>query len=124
MQTENDNRGKYQLLVLILNKVECLKEIMDELADKGITGATILDSRGIAHSMMDDNAAYSFLGSLRSLLDPAHKESKTVLMVINDPALPVISEVVNRVTGGLDKPDTGVMFCVPVSYSEGLGIDK
>ena len=124
MQTENDNRRGYQLLVLILNKVECLKEIMDELADKGITGATILDSRGIAHSMMESNAAYSFIGSLRSLLDPAHKESKTVLMVINEPALPVISEIVNRVTGGLDKPDTGVMFCVPVSYSEGLGIDK
>ena len=114
----------YQLLILILNKVECLKDIMDELAEKGITGATILDSRGIAQSMFSDNAGYAFLGSLRSLLDPAHKESKTVLMVIDDEALPVISEVINRQTGGLENPDTGVLFCVPVIYSEGLGIDK
>jgi hypothetical protein len=111
-----------ELLIIILNKTECLKGIMDDLAEKGLTGATIFDSRGIAQSMADSHASYAFLGSLRSLLDPAHKESKTIFMVIEPKALPVISEIVNRQTGGLDKPDTGVMFCVPVSYSEGLVI--
>ena len=31
------------------------------------------------------------------------------------------SRVVNEVTGGLDQPDSGILFTVPISYEEGLG---
>ncbi len=41
-------------------------------------------------------------------------------MVAEDDKVPVISKIVNDVTGGLDKPDTGILFTVPVSYAEGL----
>ena len=38
------------LLTLVLNKTECLDEILHQFAENGINGATILDSTGMAHS--------------------------------------------------------------------------
>ena len=109
-----------ELLVLILNKTECLKSILERFMDSGIRGATILDSRGMAHSLYEYNEL-RFTVSLRQLLDPAHKESNTVLVVVEKEQIPVVSKIVNEVTGGLDKPDTGVLFTLPVGYAEGFG---
>ena len=71
------------MLFLVLNKTECLEEILKEFSKKELHGATILDSKGMAHSL-DSFTELQFMLSLRSLLDPTHRESKTVFMVIKD----------------------------------------
>lgn len=109
-----------QLMVIVLNKTECLEPLLRQLGEAGFTGATILDSKGMAHSL-DEFGEYRFMASLRMILDPSHKESKTIFMVLDATAVAAVSKIVNTVTGGLDKPDTGVLFTVPVLYSEGLG---
>lgn len=109
-----------QMVVIVLNRVECLDKLLHRFGEEKLTGATILDSKGMAHSLSEYDEL-RFLGSLRLLLDPGHKESKTIFMVLDDDKVPTVSRVVNEVTGGLDKPDTGVLFSVPVSYTEGFG---
>ncbi len=109
-----------QLLVLILNKTECLNEILSQFVQNNVKGATILDSRGMAHSLAEYDEL-RFFSSLRRVLDPDHKESKTILAVVSEEQISVVSEIVNRVIGGLDKPDTGVIFTLPVNYVEGIG---
>lgn len=108
-----------QLLFIVLNKTECLEDLLTGLYDNGLSGATIVDSHGMAQSLkeLDD---FQFLGSLRMILNPDHKENKTIFMVLNDDQIPMVSKIVNDVTGGLDKPDTGIMFSTPVNYLEGL----
>ena len=106
-----------ELLVLILNKTECLKDILSSFMENGIKGATILDSQGMAHNLYEYNEL-RFMGSLRMLLDPEHKESKTVLLVIEKEKVQLVSKIVNEITGGLDKPDTGISFTLPVNYVE------
>ena len=108
-----------ELLVLILNKTECLKDILTGLRDNHIAGATILESRGMAHSLYEYNEL-RFMGSLRMLLDPDHKESNTILIVIEKEKIPLVSKIVNDATGGLANPDTGVLFTLPVGYAEGF----
>ena len=105
--------------MLILNKTECLKDILSAFMKNDIHGATILDSQGMAHNLCEYNEL-RFMVSLRQLLDPDHKESKTVLVVVEKEKIPVVSRIVNQVTGGLDQPDTGVLFSVPVNYVEGF----
>ncbi|MGI6013540.1 MAG: P-II family nitrogen regulator [Oscillospiraceae bacterium] len=107
------------LVVIVLNQTECLNNLLEELSRAGIMGATILDSHGMAHSLYEYDEL-RFFGSLRILLDPERNESKTILMVCKEDCVSVVSEVVNRITGGLDKPDTGILFTVPVNYVEGI----
>lgn len=109
-----------ELLVLILNKTECLKDLLSAFMENDIKGATILNSQGMAHNLYEYNEL-RFMASLRLLLDPEHKESKTILVVVEKEKIPVVSRIANEVTGGLDKPDTGIIFTVPVNYIEGFG---
>ena len=41
-------------------------------------------------------------------------------MVLNDEEVQVARRVIERVTGGLDKPDTGILFAVPALFVEGM----
>jgi hypothetical protein len=112
-------QSNMKLLVIVLNKVEVFDKLMEEFGENKISGATIIDSMGMMH-IFSDNENLDFFGSLRKVLNPAHKENKTIFMVVDEKQIPVISKILNKVTGGLDKPDTGIMFAVPVDYKEGL----
>ena len=110
-----------KLLVLILNKIDLLDELLEALADAHIGGATILQSRGMAqeldHNSMEES---SFLGSLRLLLDPDREQNLTILTVVPDNKVSVAVDIIERVVGDLDRPDTGVVFTVPVDFTKGI----
>ena len=108
-----------KLLIIVLNKIECLERLLTSFGDNQIPGATILDSKGMAQEL-EAFSDMDFLFSLRMLINPAHKENKTIFMVTPEELVPKISRIVNEVTGGLDKPDTGILFTVPIDYIEGL----
>ena len=108
-----------QVVTIVLNQVERLEDLLAELARQGIGGGTIIDSTGMARAMGEENEL-RFLGSLRQLLDPDRQESKTLLFVVRDEQVQLISKIVNQVVGDLSQPDTGILFAMPVSYTEGL----
>lgn len=109
-----------QVVFIVLNKIECLDTILTEFGENGIKGATILESRGMARSL-EGFTELNFMASLRMFLDPERQESKTIFTVIEDDQIKIVSEIVNKVTGGLDKDDTGIIFTLPVTYTEGIG---
>lgn len=106
-----------QLAVFVLSKTELLDAFLTTLAQNGIRGATVIDSKGMAHALPKES---SFAASLRLILTPGHEESKTVFMVVSEEKLSVVSKVANQVCGDLNGPESGVLFSVPVSYTEGI----
>ena len=68
-----------QLLVLILKRTEIFDELIHALANKGITGATILDGTGMAEKLVNMEDIPMF-GALRSLLAGEEKETCKVLL--------------------------------------------
>ncbi|MGM9663835.1 MAG: hypothetical protein ACI3XF_03235 [Eubacteriales bacterium] len=110
-----------QLFVLILNKTECLPKLLGEFLSAGIKGATIYDSMGgvqyIGHETVEPPPIF---GSLRKFINPDHEQNKTVLVILRDEQVETARDIVNKVTGGLDKPGTGIIFTVPVSFAEGI----
>lgn len=108
-----------KLMVIILNKVEVLDELLQAFAENGISGATILSSTGMARELMNEDSDMNFLGSLRALLNPEREENKTVLAVLKDDQVADARKAVSEVLGDLSKPDTGILFTVPVDFIEG-----
>lgn len=110
-----------KLLVLILNKTEALEDILAELANSDIKGATIISSTGMARALSSSQYEnMSFLASLRAVLDTDRKESKTVLMVIDENMLKTAVDAIENVIGDLSSPDTGVVFSLPVDFTKGI----
>ncbi len=111
-----------QLYVLVLNHPEYLEPLFEAMMDKGIQGATVLESTGMMRVLADDdNADMPLLGVFRHLYSPERRSSKTVFVVLHDEQLPLMAELVEQVTGGLDQPDSGISFALPLQYVKGIG---
>lgn len=111
-------------VILVLNKIECLDTLISEFMKNGISGGTILDSHGMVRTArnFDDNPLFDVLREMFDL--DSGNASKVIFMIAEKAQVRTISEIVNRVTGGLQNPNTGILFCTPVIYIEGLRKNK
>jgi hypothetical protein len=108
-----------QVFVFVLNRTEHLEHLLQEFTDHGLKGATVLDSRGMARILHTEDEMPIFYG-LRAILEPERRISKTIFCVMEDSQVEIARKIVNDVTGGLDHPDSGIMFAMPLTMVEGL----
>jgi len=109
-----------KFLLMVLNKVEVLDTLLEKLMDCGVKGATILNSTGMARELAKNSEDFPIFGSLSFLLNPERKESKTIFMVLKDEKVDDVKKVINQVVGDISKPDTAVLFTLPVLSAEGV----
>ena len=114
---------KMKLVVIVLNKTECLEELLEEFARRSLQGATILESRGMMQELSDE-PEMEFLFSLRHILNPNHRENRTIFMAASESKVPIIVDAVNQVTGGLDQGDTGILFTLPIDSLIGFEVKE
>lgn len=107
------------LLVLILKRADLVNEICRDLAEEGVHGGTILDGIGMA-SVIDKMDDLPLFGMLKTLLADDDEGVKVMLFVMEDEELEEARRTIKKVVG-LDQPNTGIMFALPVSFVEGLG---
>ncbi|MFV0341486.1 MAG: hypothetical protein ACK5JH_01150 [Anaerocolumna sp.] len=111
-----------KLLFFVLNKTEKLDEILADFARNNISGATVIDSMGMARllSHKHDEDEIPFLGSLRTFLNPEREKSKIIFTAIQDEQLHQAVEIVEGIVGDFSKKDTGVVFSVPIDFVKGI----
>ncbi len=108
-----------KLIVIVLNKLDCLDKLLTAFGKNSIPGATILSSRGMAQTL-EAHDELRFIGSLRMLMNANYKENRTILMAVPDEKVDTVVELVNKATGGLDQPDSGILFTLPIDRVEGM----
>ena len=107
------------LLVYILHEDRYLTEVLEELLEIGVAGATILDAVGMLHFLSQEIPIFA---GFRTILKGSKPNNKIILSVIKDKqllekALATIDETV----GGIEKGNRGVLFSVPVDHFFGPG---
>lgn len=109
-----------ELMVLILNQTESLGEILNRFFKAGLR-ATVIESSGMLRVLGNANPEPPPLfGALRMFMNPEGESSRTILAVLQEGQRTVASRIINDVTGGLGRPNTGILFTVPVNYAEGM----
>lgn len=106
------------LLILILDDLKCLPDLLQAWRSIGL-GATILESVGAyrAHTWLNRVG----LGALERLFEAEEVRRRTVLTAIEDESL--LSRAVaeaERVVGGFERPDSGLLLVLPVVEAKGL----
>ena len=111
-----------RLLFYILNKTEKLDLILTEFARKGINGATVIESSGMAKllSHKHDDDDLPFLASLRNFLKPERENSNIIFTIIREDQLSVAVELIENIVGDLSKKNNGIVFSFPVDYTKGI----
>lgn len=112
-----------QVLFTVLNKIELLDRLLDEFEEAGVSGATVLNSVGMAHTLAEHEESH-FISSFRLFFDRGSSESKTIFIICSDEMAEKAKAAVRRVVGDLSLPDTAIMFSVPLMSIEGISHEE
>ncbi|MGD2136281.1 MAG: hypothetical protein PVF27_08975 [Gemmatimonadales bacterium] len=107
-----------ELLVCVINREEKLEEILAGFAELGVSGATVVNSEGMARLIAGE---LPVLSDLQSLLARSRPQNTTVFSVMESGAMVDRAiRVVEDALGDLSTPATGIVFTVPVARVAGL----
>ncbi len=109
-----------KLLFIVLNKVEMLEALLETMTARGLRGATVIDSKGMVR-LLTENEELPLFGSLRYLIDSDTDDNKTIFMVLSEEQTQIAKQTVRDIFGDLSKPNTAIMFTLPVDDVEGIG---
>ncbi len=111
------------LMVLVLNQKEYLNPVLERLLGIGISGATIVDSKGMGREFMECESPV--MGGLRKLIyDQCRPENVTVYSVVKDEETidQAVAEI-ESIVGDLSQPGKGVFFALPLARVKGLSAE-
>jgi len=106
-----------QLLVAVVNHEEHVDDILAGFIELGITGATVLESRGMGHLLSREVPIFAGVRSLSALSRP---ENRTLFCVVDDDKADAAIAMVQEVVGDLSAPGAGIVFTLPVGRVVGL----
>ncbi len=113
----------HQMVLLVLDDVNNCSPVLDAWEAIGVSGITILDSTGLgrvraASSLRDD---FPLMPSISNLMKTREERHRTIFTVVDsDEMVDKLIQVTQDVTGGLDAPNQGVIFVLPVTRAIGL----
>jgi hypothetical protein len=111
-----DDKNHSRLLFIILNKVECLQDLIVVFVELGLSGATILNSVGMGKILTQDIPIFA---GLKSLISGARSENKVIMVLLHEEMIPLVVEAFEDTVGPLDQPGNGMIISVPVDFVRG-----
>ena len=107
------------LLIIILDDLAHLPDLLEAFRSIGVPGVTILESAG-AYRVESWLSRVGF-GGLDRLFESREVRRRTLLAAIeSDDLLAQAVAEAERVVGGFDRPDSGLLLVMPVSQVKGL----
>ena len=109
-----------KLVVIFLNKVECLEDILSGFLEIGAPGATVINSVGMGHILSHDVPIFA---GLASAFPGTHPGNKTIMLVARDALVEDIIAVLEDVCGSFDDPGNGVAVTIQLDSVHGVPSD-
>jgi CBS domain-containing protein len=107
------------LLLVILNNTSLLPDLLQAWRDIGVPGTTILKSAGGYRTR--NWLSRVGLGAIHNLFETKEVQTRTLIAIFDDEELlaQAIAEA-ERIVGGFDQPNSGIVLVLPVSQAIGL----
>jgi nitrogen regulatory protein PII len=112
------------LVLYVLNDPENLDTLLDAWEDVGVSGVTILLSKGLVRFRESGGVwreDFPLFPSFENFREHIENTNRTLFSIVEDEA--VVERLVKateRVVGSLDQPGTGVMAVIPLARVYGL----
>ncbi len=106
-----------KLVVIVLNKPECLEDVLTAFLEIGIKGATVINSVGMGRILSHDVPIFA---GLRSAFPGSSPGNRTVLVLAEDTQVGWILEVVEDVCGDFREAGSGTAFVLAVESALGF----
>ena len=107
-------------LFLVLHKIEKLDDLLIALQNNGITGGTIIDSKGMINTLRNNDNF--IIESLRIFLEDPREASKTLFFILKKDDVVNARKIIDETLGGINNPNTGILFGIDLAFVDGLKI--
>ncbi len=115
--SETGNCRGLELAFCVVNDYRKLDMILEGFLELGITGATVIDARGMAQILKEDVPIFA---GLSSLFPGGNSDSHLIMSVLDSAKLDEVIKLLDDVCGDFSKPGSGILFSVPVSRVHGM----
>jgi CBS domain-containing protein len=107
------------LLMVMLDDLSCLPDLLQAWREIGVPGTTIMESVGARRA--ETWLSKAGLASLDRLFDAREVRRRTLYAVIEEDKLlaQAVAEA-ERVVGGFERPESGLLLVLPVAQTKGL----
>lgn len=109
--------AELELLFCVVKDYRQLDMILEGFIELGITGATVIDARGMAQVLRTDVPIFA---GLSSLFPGGNADSHVLLSVLRSEQAQDVVRLIEDVCGDFSTPGSGILFSVPVTRVRGL----
>jgi nitrogen regulatory protein P-II 1 len=113
----SEEQKRFELLFVVVKDRHHRDMILEGFLEMGITGATVIESRGMAQVLSKDVPIFA---GLASLFPGGSADSHLVLSVLESGRYEDVIRLIGDVCGDFEQPGSGILFTVPVSHIRGL----
>ncbi len=107
-----------ELLVCVINKPELLDDVLAGFIEVGVSGCTVIDSKGMWKIIAQDVPIFS---GFKSLFGGVRESNYTIFSVIKDKeTLENAINLIQKIYGSFNEPAAGILFTLPVNTVIGL----
>jgi hypothetical protein len=115
-----------QMIIFVLNDLDKSADLLEAWEEAGARGITCINTTGLGN--IRNTAEISDLPFYLSLADilksRQHHHCTFFTVVDSENLLEKLVQAAQDITGGLDSPNTGFLFTVPVNSVYGMGSDN
>ena len=108
------------LLVIITTQEYRTYEYLRLLPAVGVRGATVIDGKGMGRILQDHDTVYTSLEQVLSASIDLKDNVVILSLLEGGESLGAARKLAHRVFGDFSRPNTGVMFVLPITDAEGL----
>ena len=106
-----------ELFVCVINRPEAVEDVVSAFVEIGVTGCTIIDSKGMGKIIAQDIPIFS---GFSSLFSGSRESNVTIFSLMESSLVDSAIEIIEQVYTSFSEPDTGIVFTLPVNKVKGL----
>jgi nitrogen regulatory protein P-II 1 len=106
-----------QLLVAVINHAELVDDVLAGFVELGITGATIVESKGMGRLLAQEVPIFA---GLRTLNTRSRTANRTIFCVADDAKVDAAIRMIEETCGDMGGAGMGIVFTLPVGRVVGL----
>ncbi len=106
-----------ELLFCIVHGHRKVEELLTGFLDVGISGATVVDARGMGEILTTQVPIFA---GFKSLFPVGGGHTYLIISALEDEQVEVAMDLIEEVAGSFEEPGSGILFTVPVARVKGL----
>ncbi|HEB71986.1 MAG TPA: hypothetical protein ENI77_05140 [Nitrospirae bacterium] len=107
----------YELFVCIINRPEAVEDVIAAFVEIGVTGCTIIDSKGMGKIITQDIPIFS---GFKNMFSGTRESNVTIFSVMDSGLVDEAIKIIEEIYVSFSEPDSGIVFTLPVNRVKGL----